>query len=89
MKLYEKVYNEMQVYRDTNNEFIRYFNKSNKEFIDKLLLGLGWVSFDVIKFDEYMQTKFGYDIRKDGSLMNFIEKKFGKDAVELIKRYLK
>jgi len=54
-----------------------------------LLLGFGWVSFDVIKFDEYMQTKFGYDIRKDGSLMNFIEKKFGKDAVELIKRYLK
>lgn len=41
-------------------------------------------SFDIIKFDEYCIQHLGYDEDKDGSLHNFLEKKYDRKTVKLI-----
>ena len=64
-------------------EFYSIFKVHVNYFIDKKLSAIGIVSFDIIEFDRYMQ-KLGYRIEKDGSLENYIRKKYGKEAVDLI-----
>ena len=68
-------------------EFYNIFKVHVNYFIDKKLSAIGIVSFDIIEFDRYMQ-KLGYRIEKDGSLENYIRKKYGKEAVDYIKTIL-
>ena len=44
----------------------------------------GNFSFDIVSFDKFCHQSFGYSEDKDGSLSQFISKKFGKDANQLI-----
>lgn len=41
-------------------------------------------SFDIFRFNEYCRWAFGYDVRKHGSLHEFIKTKFGEEASQLL-----
>ena len=60
------------------------------KFIDKLLLIMtnGDWALDVIKFDDFLITKYKYDIEKHGSTFDFIENKWGKESVDIIKQLI-
>ena len=62
---------------DFNMSFCRIFGVSLFEFFPNVLLG-----FDVIKFDKWIAPK------KNESTYEAIERKFGKDAVTLIKKLI-
>ena len=43
---------------------------------------------DVIKLDDWCRANHGYTEEKDGSLSDFVEKKFGKKAEQFVKATL-
>ena len=66
-------------------KFEETFGVSKAKFADRLMM---WVTgkyvLDIIKFDEWLHDTQGYTEEKDGSINNFVEKKWGKEAVKLI-----
>lgn len=70
-------------------EFKTCFKTSIKPFIGILAITGIAKDFDIIKFDDYMSQHKGYNIKTDGSLNQFINKKYGEKAVNLIKDLLK
>jgi len=53
------------------------------QFTDGLMLGMAnTYSFDVIRFEKYLATKFDYPMHKDGSMKDFMIAKFGKPTVD-------
>jgi acyl carrier protein len=72
------------------NESIEIRKKLERELgikipIDSFLTTLfGEPIIDIIKFDEALSKKFKYH----GSIANFIEEKFGKEALELLEKLL-
>ena len=58
------------------------FNVSLGSFIGTLVI-FGIQDFDIIKFDKYLQ-RIGYQIKRDGSQKDYILKKYGQEAVNLI-----
>lgn len=59
------------------------------ELIDSVYSILtGTPKIDVIKLDDYLIHKFGYDIEKHGSQSDFIKSKFGNDAEEFVRSLL-
>lgn len=70
-----------------NPTFKSYFGKSLWEFTDKLMLMAGIFQFDIFAFEEYITRYYGYV--KDGtSIRDFVDKKFGSKACELIEKLL-
>ena len=45
-------------------------------------------SLDIIKFDSWLEINHGYDIKKHGSMSDFVKMKFGQDAVDFIEKLL-
>jgi len=67
-----------------DNEWIKHFHTQDI-FQDKFISNVsGKYSIDIVKLDKYMHLHEGYDEEKDGSLNNFIFKKYGRDAVKFI-----
>ncbi len=66
-----------------NKEFQHFFN-THDIFMSPLSHIIGKYSFDILKFDDFMINNHGYNIEKDGSLRDFVEKTFGTDAVLFI-----
>ena len=57
----------------------------NDIFQDKLSsIILEKYSLDICKFDDWCINHHGYRIETDGSLLDFITKKFGKEAANFI-----
>lgn len=48
-----------------------------------------WAGFDIVKFDDFMTKEHGYDVKKHGSLGDFISKKFGTEADLIIRSLIK
>ena len=65
-----------------NEEFKKIFDVNVNKFAGNLCL-LGIPDFDIVKFDKHM-WRLGYRIEEDGSLAEFIEKKYGVRAKDLI-----
>ena len=63
-------------------EFKKIFGIEIAPFAGKLWI-VGISDFDIVKFDKYMRTRRTYE-DKDISLVEFIEKKYGKRGKELI-----
>jgi len=64
-------------------EFKGTFGVDLSVFVDKRLIIFGIFGFDIIKFDDYMKLR-GYDIERDGSLNDYVLKRYGKKAVDLV-----
>lgn len=64
------------------------FGASFLEYLDKQLLWLGFgAHLDVVRFDNYLQTK--YDDYVDGmSMEEFIEMKFGEDVKQFVEELI-
>ena len=45
----------------------------------------GRFRINIIKLDDWCVAQHNYSVEKDGSLHDFTEKTFGKDAVEFVK----
>lgn len=60
------------------------FGAYSPKWLDVALLQVGKVSLDIVAFDDYMVTHLGYDIERDGSLRDFVEKRWGGRAVALV-----
>jgi len=76
-------------------KFRKFFGTDLANFKDTLLMGIGLMStgkvkfsFDVFKFDKYCQG-LGYSPEKDGSLRDFVTKRFGTEASKLVEGLLK
>ncbi len=69
-----------------DKKFREVFELELVDFLDSLIF-CGIFSFDIIKFDKYMQGR-GYDIRKHGSLKEYISKNYGEKAVKLIEELI-
>ncbi len=52
-----------------------------------MLVVFGIKDFDVVKFDTYLQ-RLGYRTEKDGSTNNYVTKKYGQQATDLIKELI-
>jgi len=68
-------------------EFEIIFGTHLNYFMDALCYVGRVFSFDVIKFDGWAEKK-GYQIERDGSLADWVAKKYGKGATELINQIL-
>ena len=68
-------------------EFKRLFHIRLNYFMDMLTNLFGIFSFDVIEFDKYAK-RLGYREDKDGSLSNWVEAKYGKEANQLMDKIL-
>jgi len=65
--------------------FLKTFHTSLKEYVDPMLSTMiGDIFFDIVKFDDYLVSNFGYNIDIDGSQSDFITRTFGKEANDLI-----
>lgn len=71
-----------------DRQFHKYFDVHLNKFIELLVLYGIW-DFDISKFDDYMVKKYNYKIKKDGSLKQFLKKKFGQETVNLIQKLIK
>lgn len=69
-------------------EFYDIFDTPLTNFVGFLGKVLKIWDFDIIKLDDWMHKRYQYEEEKDGSLMNFIEKRFGKEGVNLINKLL-
>jgi len=70
-----------------DDEFNKIFHLHVNYFAGRLVL-FGIADFDVAKFDDYLH-KLGYQEEKDGSMKNYITKRWGKRACELIEELIK
>lgn len=71
-----------------DEQFYNLFQVHINKFIGLLVL-FGYWDFDLFKFNDYMISRYGYKIKKDGSLKQFLKKKFGQEAVDLIQVLIK
>ena len=67
-----------------SKEFNIIFDAHLNYFMDALCYQMRIFSFDIVKFDNVWAKRQGYQTEKDGSLADWIEKKYGKRAKELI-----
>jgi len=68
--------------KNSNTEFFGFFGISLKRFHNSI------TGFDIIEFDNYLKNKYGdYEDGKT-STKDFIKKKFGKKAVNLIEKLI-
>jgi len=65
------------------DKFKTIFNISLGSFVGYGVIW-GFQDFDIVKFDTYIQ-RLGYQIERDGSLKDYVLKRYGKGAVKLIK----
>ena len=70
-----------------DKEFNLIFDIHLNHFMDALCYVGRVFSFDVIKFDGWAEKK-GYQIERDGSLADWVAKKYGKGAKDLINKIL-
>ena len=71
---------------DYNEEFKKIFDVNVNKFASKLC-AFGIPDFDIVAFDEHMK-RLDYQEWCDGSLAEFIEKKYGIEGKELIDELL-
>lgn len=55
-------------------------------FVGSLVL-FGVADFDVLKFEKYLH-KLGYDEKKDSNMKNYITKRWGERAFDLIRELI-
>jgi len=67
-----------------NNQWFKtVFGAELMSFVDGFMLSIGNAySLDVIKFENYLARYHGYPKNQDGSMAEFMEKKFGKATTE-------
>ena len=71
---------------DYNEEFKKIFDVNINKFAGNLC-AFGIPDFDIVAFDEHMK-RLGYQEWCDGSLADYIEKKYGVEGKELIDELL-
>lgn len=70
--------------KDYNKEFEHYFNIIDK-FRDHLVTYFtGKYSFDILRFEKWLQEVHGYNPESNISMKDFVREKFGQDAVDFI-----
>jgi len=58
-------------------------------FQDRLISAIsGKYSLDIVKFNDFLHNRHGYKEKEHGSMMDFIEMKFGIEALNFIKGLL-
>jgi len=67
-----------------NREFMYHFHTKDIFRDTMVTMITKKYSLDICKFDNWMQTYYGYNIEEHGSLRDFIQLKFGKEAVNFI-----
>ena len=71
-----------------NHEFMLHFGTHDK-FQDRMITMItGKYSLDVIKLDEWLKRRHGYTENEHGSMAEFIEMKFGDNALNFIQELL-
>ena len=73
------------------DKFFRFFNihlNVIMEFFDYKLFHFGMVFFDIVKFDNYLKSVYGYIEDGKTSMQDFILNKFGSDILELSKKII-
>lgn len=73
--------------KNIKKEFKNLFGVELSRFWNVMLLSVGMKSFDIVLFNNYMESK-GYDINKDGSLSDYLKNKYGDKADNLIKNLI-
>lgn len=69
----------------TGKKFKEIFDVPLMKFVDEMLFSITHqFHFDIIKFDDWLQNKHGYETEKDGSIKDFVAKKWGDKACELL-----
>ncbi|MFW6124376.1 MAG: hypothetical protein ACOC5G_04060 [Acidobacteriota bacterium] len=63
--------------------FIKHF-KTKFTFPSRLTEIYDSYDFDIGRFNDWMEKTHGYDIKRHGSLSDFVKKNFGKEAVDFI-----
>lgn len=59
------------------------------KFLDREFSFLcGTPKIDLLKFDDFLRQKYKYDNGRDVSMSNFLQDKFGKDAVSIVEKLL-
>ena len=85
---------ERKVKMKINTEFLHNISQKMKEYFgttstfpssEGMIFGL--YSLDIVGFENFLKTK-GYDPDREGSMKEFIEKKYGKDATDFIQSLL-
>ena len=79
MSLVEMKYSEL---------FDKIFGVSMFDYRDEQLAEFKLYNFDIVKFDGFLHDKKGYDEDKDGSMRDFIMKKYGAEAVAIMEEIL-
>lgn len=69
--------------------FHHFFKQNLIAYSDAALFMFNLWGFDTFKFERYLQSTHGYNDEKHGSMADFVKKKFGKDALALIRKLLK
>lgn len=70
---------------EVKNLFHEYFHTDFGRFYDGLMsVILNHLSIDIIKFDNYLQSKFGDYISENKSMEDIIIEKYGEKANEFI-----
>jgi len=81
------VYDGISSLKKANAEFMRHFKIPIKGFVDlKLSAMLYKVQIDLFAFEEHLKSK-GYN-EDNQSLSEFVEEKYGKEAVEFVENLL-
>lgn len=70
-----------------DKEFYSFFQEHVFVFADLVLLQFGELVFDIFKFEKFLKYK-GYDPYSDISIAQFVEKKYGIRAREMITELL-
>ena len=71
--------------KEVYEKFKMFFGIDLANYQDTLLMVVTrQFSFDIFAFDTYCKKFLGYREEKDGSLKDFITKKYGEDACKLI-----
>jgi len=82
----------------TPPKLVEMMNKHDKEFQETFdglhvnyfvgsLVLFDVADFDILKFEEYL-CKLGYSEKKDGSMRNYITKRWGERASDLIRELI-
>ena len=70
-----------------NPWFINIFKKDLFYFLDGYCLGLAnTYSIDILKFENHLAVEFGYPKYADGSMADFMEKKFGIEVTDKFRK---
>ena len=79
----------MAKFMEYDDEFNNTFGGHVNHFIDKFLVSVGFFSFDIISFDEWIQKKNPGQYRTNKeSLKMFITRLYGNKAMELIDKLI-